>query len=184
MAKISKTDTSGLGLGKGILKETQIGNMSSSTFRPTEAESMILLNISDLTEQGRTVTQQDAINVPEEKLKEKQIDPDNLESAYGQLVKLKMIEQKPDGTLQLSQSAQPVIEELKKAEEQAELTKSDSPGGQDATKTDTGELPPNPAGDQSTIQGQSPMPSMESFAFIKYLDDMAKLMETAKKFVK
>ncbi len=170
MAKVSKTDTSGLGLGRGILRETPIGNIAPNTFRPTEAESLIMLNIDDMSTQGRNVTQQDAINVPEEKLKEKEISPDALESAFAQLVKLRMLEIKPDQTIAISQSGQPVIEELKKAEQQAELTAGDE------TKTDTGELPQNPMGDQSTIQGQSPMPPMESLELIRYLNDLSKLL--------
>ncbi len=156
------------------INETQIGNLAPNTFRPTEAESLILLNIDDMSSQGRNVTQQDAINVPEEKLKEKEISPDALESAFAQLVKLRMLEIKPDQTIVISQSGQPVIEELKKAEQQAELTAGDN------TKTDTGELPQNPMGDQSTIQGQSPpQMGMESFnmSLIKELDGYAKLWE-------
>jgi hypothetical protein len=160
------------------LNETPIGNIQPNTFRPTEAEKLILLNVVEMIDQGRSVTQQDAINVPKEKLEELDIGDDNIEQAFTQLVKLKLIQVNPDQTITISPTGQPVVEELKKAEQQAELTSGDE------TKTDTGELPPNPMGQDSTIQGQSPMPSMEGFGLIKHLNDMSNLMEVAKKFVK
>ncbi len=151
------------------LTETPIGNIQSNTFRPTEAEKLVLTNIADMIEQGRNVTQQDAINIAPEKLKELNVGEDNVESAYAQLLKIKMIELNPDQTLQLTQSGQAVVAEVKKAQDQEALTQGPE------TKTDTGELPVNPLGQQSTIQGQSPTPPMESFNLISYLNDLSKL---------
>lgn len=172
MAKISKTDTSDLGLGKGILKETPIGNIAPATFRPTEAEKVILLNIADMQEQGRTVTQQDAINIPEEELKEKQIGEDNLESAFAQLVKIGMVAVGSDQTLQITATGQPVVAELKKAADQEALTASSD------KSEPAGEVPQsNPPGNMQQPNAMQSPDFAESFSLIHYLQDLSKLFD-------
>lgn len=154
------------------ISETPIGNIQPATFRPTEAEKMILLNIADMQQQGRTVTQQDAINIDKEELQQQQIGDDNLESAFAQLVKIKMISIGPDQTIQITQTGQPVVDELEKAKSQEALT--------DKTDKDepTGEQPQaNPVGDmQQPSQMQNP-DFTESFSLIHYLNDLAKLFD-------
>ena len=103
------------------LRETQIGplnKLSATSFRPTEAEKLILLNIDSMIEQGRKVTQQDAINVSQEEMDEQELDKDQLESAFKQLINIQLISVEPDQTVAVSEQGQPVIEELKKAKEE------------------------------------------------------------------
>jgi hypothetical protein len=152
------------------LNETPIGNIQPATFRPTEAEKMVLMNIADMQEQGRTVTQQDAINVPEEELQQKQIGDDNLESAFVQLLKLKLIAFNPDQTIQISAAGQPVVDELKKASDQEALTQQSDKGEGD------GNMPqPNPVGDMQQPNAMANPDFAESFGLIKYMNDLAKL---------
>lgn len=156
-----------------MINETPIGNIQPNTFHPTEAEKLVLMNIADMAEQGRSVTQQDAINVPEEKLQELEIGEDNLESAFAQLVKIKMIETKPDQTLQVSQAGQAVVDELKKAEDQEALTQQ-SDGGDGTEQA-------NPLDQQlSGPMSQAPTQNSgfgEAFGLIKYMNDMVKIIK-------
>lgn len=152
-----------------MINETPIGN--ATTFRPTEGEKLILLNIADMIEGGRSVTQQDAVNVPPEKLKDMDIGGDNLEAAYAQLVKIGMIQMRQGQTLALSPAAETVVQELKKAEDQEALTQQSDSG--------QGEQPQAPINGQEmdTIQQAAQgQPSMESFGLIRFLNDMSKLL--------
>lgn len=150
------------------LNETPIGNIQSTTFRPSETEKAILLNIADMQEQGRNVTQQDAINISAEKQKEDQIGDDNLEAAFQQLVKIKMVIVQPNQTLALSQSGQTVVDEAKKAEDQEALTQQSDDGHGE----DTNPMGSPPPGENPTYAGN---PMGESFSLIKYLNDYSKL---------
>jgi hypothetical protein len=155
------------------LNETPIGNIQPATFRPTEAEKLVLLNIADLQQQGRTVTQQDAINVSEDELKEKQIGEDNLESAFVQLLKLKMVEFKPDQTIEITAAGQPVVDELKKAEDQEALTAQSDKG-----TPAPGEQPQsNPPGNMQQPNAMQNPDFAESFSLIHYLQDLSKLFD-------
>lgn len=154
------------------INETPIGNIHPTTFRPTEAEKLVLLNIDSLQQQGRNVTQQDAINVSRDELEQKQIGDDNLESAFTQLLKLKMIEFKTDQTLQITVSGQPVIEELKKIQDQEALT------AQSDKAEPTGEMPQsNPVGDMQQPNAMQNPDFAESFKLIHYLQDLSKLFD-------
>lgn len=155
------------------INETPIGNLQPATFRPTEAEKMILLNITDMQEQGRTVTQQDAINISQEELKEKQIGEDNLESAFAQLVKLGMIAVGQDQALQITAAGKPVVDELKKAENQEDLTASSDKGA-----AAPGEQPQsNPPGNMQQPNAMQNPDFAESFSLIHYLQDLSKLFD-------
>ncbi len=152
------------------INETPIGNIQPATFRPTEAEKLILLNISTLAEQGRNVTQQDAINISDEELKQQQIGDDNLESAFVQLLKLKMIEFKPDQTIQITPAGQPVVDEAKKAQDQEALT------AQTDKDEPTGEVPQsNPPGNMQQPNAMQNPDFAESFSLIRYMNDFSKL---------
>lgn len=154
------------------LYETPIGNLQPTTFRPTEAEKMILLNINDLAEQGRNVTQQDAINFDEEQLKQNQIGDDNLEAAFVQLLKLNLIAFNPDQTVQITQAGQPVVDELKKAEDQEAMTDQT-----DKNEPAPGEQPQsNPPGDMQQPNAMANPDFAESFSLIKYMNDLVKLI--------
>src|SRR5271170_7327766 len=107
------------------LFETPIGNLPAQTFRPTEAEKMVLLNVDDMITQGRSVTQQDAINVPQEKMDEEELNKDQLESAFKQLIQIQLLQVEPDQTVVISQAGTPIVQELKlvdqkKKEQEAE----------------------------------------------------------------
>jgi hypothetical protein len=150
------------------ITETPIGNIQPATFRPTEAEKLILLNIADMQEQGRTVTQQDAINIPDEELEKEQIGDDNLEAAFAQLVKLRMIQTNPDQTLSIGSAGQPVVDELKKAKDQEAMTQQSDSG--------QGEQPQsNPPGNMQQPNAMQDPTFGESFGLIKYLNDLARL---------
>lgn len=151
------------------INETPIGNIAPATFRPTEAEKVILLNIADMQEQGRTVTQQDAINIPEEQLKQEQIGEDNLETAFAQMVKIGMITVQPDQTLQISATGQPVVAELKKAKDQEAMTDQtdkNAPGGEQPQS--------NPPGNMQQPNAMQNPDFTESFNLIKYMNDLTK----------
>src|ERR1700722_6264198 len=111
--------------------ETPIGNLSAQTFRPTEAEKLVLLNIDDMVAQGRHVTQQDAINVPEEKMEDEELNKQQLESAYKQLITIGLIQVESDQTVVISSEGAPVVEELKKAEQQKAEQEPKEPQGMD-----------------------------------------------------
>jgi hypothetical protein len=151
------------------LIETPIGNVTPNTFRPTEAQKAILMNIATMQEQGRTVTQQDAINVSPEKLKELQVGEDNLEAAYQQLIKIGMIGVQPDQTLVINKSGMAVVDEIKKAQEQEALTQQSDSGHGDSN--------PNPMASPSPMEDPTfaGNPMGESFSLIKYLNDYSKL---------
>lgn len=152
--------------------ETPIGNLPAQTFRPTEAEKLVLLNIDDMITQGRHVTQQDAINVPEEKLEDEEINKDQLESAYKQLINIRLIQVEPDQTIVISQEGQPIVQELKMVEQQK---KDQEPPEQpqDAGMGDMG----MPSGQEGAFGAQqSPNAPMEGLNLIRYLNDMSKLI--------
>lgn len=152
------------------LTETPIGN--TTTFRPTEAEKLVLLNIADMQEQGRTVTQQDAVNVPKQQPDQANIGEDNLEAAFTQLVKLQLITVNPDQSVEITTTGRPVVDEAKKAQDQEALTQQD----QKQTAST------NPM-QQPSVPGQEQQPSDyafgfgESFSLIRDLNDLAKLLE-------
>jgi hypothetical protein len=139
------------------LSETQIG--STSTFRPSEAEKVILLNVDDMINQGRTVTQQDAINIPKQPDKV-DIGKANLEAALTQLIKLGLLQYGQDNSIEITQTGMPVIDEIRKAEDQQELVQSDQEV----------EEPSNP--DQPNF----PFGFGEGFSLIRDLNDLSKLL--------
>lgn len=152
-----------------MINETPLGNIQSTTFRPTESEKLILLNIADLLEQGRTVTQQDAINISKEELEQKQIGDDNLEAAFVQLLKLKMIEFNPNQTIQITSIGQPIVDEARKAQDQEALT------AQTDKNKPTGETPQsNPVGDMQQPNAMQNPTFSESFLLIKFINDLSK----------
>lgn len=156
------------------LNETPIGNLPAQTFRPTEAEKLVLLNIDDMTQQGRSVTQQDAINVPQEKMEELELNKDQLESAYKQLINIRLIQVEPNQTIVISPEGLPVVEELKKAEQQAAEQQPNQPEmGMDMNMGDMG-MPSGPEG--AFGAGPSPNTPMEGINLIRYLNDMSKLI--------
>lgn len=178
MAHINKT--SKLGVGKNIFKtfqqfigETPIGNLPSQTFRPSEAEKLVLLNIDDLISQNRSVTQQDAINVPQEKLDDEELNKDQLEAAFKQLITAKLIEIQPDETIVITAEGQPVVEEAKKAEQQkAEQDQKNQPQP-DMGMGDMG-MPSGPDG--AFGAGSSPNTPMEGLRLVRYVNEMSKLI--------
>lgn len=154
--------------------ETPIGNLPSQTFRPTEAEKLVLLNIDDLTQQGRSVTQEDAINVPQEKLEDMELNKDQLEAAYKQLINIQLIQVEDNQTVTITPAGQPVVEEAKKAEQtKADQEAKDQPPQPDMNMGDMG-MPAGPEG--AFGAGPSPNAPMEGINLIRYLNDMAKLI--------
>ena len=140
-----------------MLNEISIGN--TSTFRPSEAERLILLNISDMLDQDRTVTLQDAINIPKQP-DVVAIAKDNLEGALNQLIKLELLTVNPDQSIDITDTGRPVVDEIKKAEDQEALVKSD----QQSVEPQTADQP-----NIATGFG-------ESFSLIRDLNDLSKLL--------
>lgn len=139
------------------LNETPIGN--TATFRPTEAEKLVLLNIDDMINQGRSVTLQDAVNIPKQ--------PDNvdmgkanLEAAVTQLIKLGLLQYGADRTLEITDTGGPVIDEIRKAEDQEDMVRQD----QEVAQPSNPDQPKFPAG------------FGESFSLIRDLNDLSKLL--------
>lgn len=160
---------------KKRLLETPIGplnNVSATSFRPTEAEKLVLMNIDSMIEGGRKVTQQDAINVSQEEMDEKEISKDQLESAYKQLINVRLISVEPDQTIVISPEGQPVIEELKKAKEQSDNEKP--PEGQMPQDMQMPGQMPGAENMGAPTDGGPQLP-MES-SLIRYLNDMSKLL--------
>jgi hypothetical protein len=155
--------------------ETMMGSdsaLSATTFRPTEAEKLVLLNIADLAEQGRSVTQQDAINISDEDLQKAELDKEQLESAYKQLINVRLIQVEPNQTIVISPEGQPVVEELKKAKEQEPEAPTDQipmgdVGGMDGPGQ--GGALPGGTGDMG--------PAMENFTLFRYINDMSKILK-------
>ena len=160
------------------LRETQIGplnKLSATSFRPTEAEKLILLNIDSMIEQGRKVTQQDAINVSQEEMDEQELDKDQLESAFKQLINIQLISVEPDQTVAVSEQGQPVIEELKKAKEQED--QENPPEGQDqgmGGDMGMGQMPG--AENMGAPTDGGPQLPMEN-SLLRYINDMSKLLK-------
>lgn len=155
--------------------ETPIGNLPAQTFRATEAEKLVLLNIDDMITQGRHVTQQDAINVPQEKMDEEELNKEQLESAYKQLIQVRLIQVEPDETVIISPEGQPIVQELKMVEQQKkdqEPKPPEQPQG-DMGMGDMG-MPSGPEG--AFGAQQSPNAPMEGINLIRYLNDMSKLI--------
>lgn len=160
--------------------ETPIGplgsgpnTVSATSFRPTEAEKLVLLNIDSMIESGRKVTQQDAINVSQEEMDEQEIGKDQLESAYKQLIDVRLISVEPDQTVVISQEGQPVLEELKKAKEQADQEKPEEPQDGMPGMQPPGQMPG--AENMGAPTDGGPQLPMES-SLIRYLNDMSKLL--------
>jgi hypothetical protein len=182
MATISNKDTSGLGLGRGILKtfkqtldETPIGNLPAQTFRPTEAEKVVLLNIDDMIAQGRSVTQQDAINVPQEKLEDAELNKDQLEAAFKQLINIQLLQVENDQTVTITPAGQPVVEEAKKAAQQ----KADQEAKDQPPPPDMGGMGDMgmPSGQEGAFgAGPSPNAPMEGVELIRFCNEMSKLI--------
>lgn len=159
--------------------ETPIGNLSAQTFRPTEAEKVVLLNIDDMIAQGRHVTQQDAINVPQEKLDDEELNKAQLESAYKQLIQVRLIQVEPDQTVVISSEGQPVVEELKKAEAQkADQEQEPQPNEQPQDQGMGGDVNMGPGAMPGAELGgmQGGAGPMEGIDLIRYLNDMSKLL--------
>jgi hypothetical protein len=154
--------------------ETMMGQdtLSATTFRPTEAEKLVLLNIADLIEQGRSVTQQDAINISDEELQEAELDKEQIEGAYKQLINVRLIQVEPDETVVISPEGQPVVEELKKAKEQE--PQDEAPGGEQMPGMEMPGGMPNamPGADSNAAPGM-PMEGLELF---RYINDMSKIL--------
>lgn len=157
--------------------ETPIGNLPAQTFRATEAEKLVLLNIDDMIAQGRHVTQQDAINVTQEKMDEEELNKEQLESAYKQLIQVRLIQVEPDETVVISPEGAPIVEELKKAEAQkAEQEPQPNEQPQDQSMGGSVNMGPSamPGAELGGMQGGAG--PMEGIDLIRYLNDMSKLI--------
>lgn len=161
----------------------RLGNISkSTTFQPTQAERMVLMNISMREETQQPVTQEDATNVAKEWLETEQISRDNLSGALQQLIKNGFVEQQPDGTLTLTDAGREEAEQAQQEEDVINKQK-DLAGGPSASSTppapgaDMG-LPPMGGGQE---QGsQAPDLQLQSFSLIRDLSLYA-LLEKLKK---
>jgi len=155
------------------LFETPIGNLPAQTFRPTEAEKMVLLNVDDMITQGRSVTQQDAINVPQEKMDEEELNKDQLESAFKQLIQIQLLQVEPDQTVVISQAGTPIVQELKLVDQKKKEQEAENQPQPDMGMGDMG-MPSGPEG--AFGAQQSPNAPMEGVNLIRYLNDMSKLL--------
>ena len=86
-------------------------NISPKTYRPTNAEKLVLLNLDKL---GDNVVEQDVINIPTEQLKG--LTKTNLDGAFDKLVKIGIITKNDDGTVQLSDVGQEIVDNIKQKE--------------------------------------------------------------------
>lgn len=155
--------------------ETMMGSgssLSATTFRPTEAEKLVLLNIADLIEQGRSVTQQDALNISDEDLQEAELDKEQIEGAYKQLIQVRLIQVEPNDTIAISPEGEPVVEELKKAKDQEA---EQEPEGQPGMETQPGMMPG--AENMGAPTDGGPAMPMEGLELFRYINDMSKLLK-------
>lgn len=154
------------------LDETPIGNLPATTFRPTEAEKLVLLNVDDMTQQGRSVTQQDAINVPDDKLEKDELNKDKLEAAFKQLITVNLLAVEPNQTVVITQQGVPIVDELRKAEQQ-EAENEPSPQEM-PMDMGTGDMNMPPAGPTGAMpMGGAPM---EGISLIRDLNELSKLL--------
>jgi hypothetical protein len=158
------------------LNETPIGNLNTTTFRPTEAEKLVLLNVDDMSTQGRSVTQQDAINVPEEKMQKTEMTSDQLETAFRQLIKIGLLQVEPNQTIVVTQQGQPVVEELKKAAEQEPEEPANQEPGAGGEMGGVGAGPGMGTGGMDGLPADLGQMPMENLQLIRYLNDMSKLL--------
>lgn len=102
MKYISEVQLGALGNGAGIGGEESSNELNTRTFRPTEAQKVVLTNIQKLSGMGGTITTADAMNVPQEELDKKQLDRSNMEGAFQQMEDLGLIEVDQEGIVVLT----------------------------------------------------------------------------------
>ena len=102
MKYISEVQLGALGNGAGIGGEEATDELNTRTFRPTEAQKVVLSNIQKLAGGGGVITTADAMNVPQEDLESKQLDQSNMEGAFQQLEDIGLIEVDQEGVVVLT----------------------------------------------------------------------------------
>lgn len=169
--------------------ETQIGQLSgaplnATTFRATEAQKAVLLNIDSLISSGRNVTQQDALNISQADLDKKQLDKEQLESAFDTLTHLNIISIKPDETVEISSSGQKVVDQAKQEKDNESQDDTGTPGEippglEDQPQGQDDQQMPDVTAPDASAQapgGSINGPNMESFKLIKYLNMYSKFI--------
>lgn len=103
MKYISEVQLGALGNGPDMGGDEQpTDELNTRTFRPTEAQKVILSNVQRLSSGGGTITTADAMNVPQEELESKQLDQSNMEGAFQQLEDIGLIEVDQEGIVALT----------------------------------------------------------------------------------
>lgn len=151
-------------------------NLSSTTFRPTEAQKAVLINIDSMITSGRNVTQQDALNIPQEEMDKKDLDRAQLESAYDTLVHLQMLTVKPDETIEISQAGQKITDEAKQQQEDEPETAPTGQPQEPIGQPDQGGMSQDGMGQQQPNPQAPGSNSMEGLKLIKYLNDYSKFL--------
>lgn len=153
------------------------GALSATTFRATEAQKAVLMNIDSMITSGRNVTQQDALNIPQEELDKNDLDRAQLESAYDTLVHLQLLRVKPDETIEISPAGQKVTDEAK---QQQQTEPESEPTGEPQEPMGQGDqqgMPPQGGmNQQPNPQAPGSNNPMESLKLIRYLNDYSKFL--------
>lgn len=88
--------------GEDVGGEESTNGLNTRTFRPTEAQKVVLANIQSLSGGGGVITTADAMNVPQEELEKKQLDQTNMEGAFQQLEDVGLIDVDQEGIVTLT----------------------------------------------------------------------------------
>ena len=113
MKYISEVQLGALGNGASIGTEGGPSDeLSTRTFRPTEAQKALLANIDKLSGLGGTVMAADAMNVPQEELEQKQLDQGNMEGAFKQLEDIGLITVDQEGIVTLTPEGQEEVQQI------------------------------------------------------------------------
>ena len=148
------------------------GTLSVDTFRPTEAQRAVMLNVDKLLATDKQVTEQDALNIPTEDMEKKGLETSNLEGAYEVLVKIKVFDVDEDGIISITPEGASVVEEVKKTAE--EEPSDEMPGEEPGDDMDLGlEEPEGGEGGEEPDLGMEKEPPMESFNLIRQLHELA-----------
>jgi len=115
MKYISEVQLGALGNGAGMGGEEATDELNTRTFRPTEAQKVVLANIQKLAGGGGVITTADAMNVPQEELEKKQLDQSNMEGAFQQLEDIGLIEVDQEGVVVLTPEGEEEAQQIEDA---------------------------------------------------------------------
>jgi len=95
------------------INEKQIGDVSLDTFRPSESEKAVLINLDTIDASRRGVVEQDIINIPDTVKKEKQLTTTTLDGAFDNLLRLGILQRNNTNLIVMSDAGQEIVDRVK-----------------------------------------------------------------------